>query len=262
VSLNFKGWQYGFGLGKKRMSMSKIGVSDPGKQQVSSTRKNLKRFFKTIILFVFLGSLLFLTSGQLDWVMAWIFLIVFIAGLFVTSTLLGSNREELLQERHNVPEDAKNWDQVLSNLFSYLTLFVTLPIAGLDKRFGWTQDINLTLQLVSFIFALAGYSLIIWAMVSNRFFSRIVRVQKERGHSVVSSGPYRFVRHPGYVGMLLFALATPLTLGSLWALISGGVAALVILLRTALEDRTLLEELEGYKEYSKQVRSRLIPGVW
>jgi len=242
--------------------MSEIRNSDYGRQEISSTRKNLKRLIRAIILFAFLGSLLFVTSGQLDWVMAWIFLIGFIAGLFVTSMLLGTNRDELIEERHNVPEGAKNWDQVLSHLFSYLTLFITLPIAGLDRRFGWTQELSLTLQIISLIVALVGYALIIWAMTSNRFFSRIVRIQQERGHSVVSAGPYRFVRHPGYVGMSLFALATPLTLGSLWALIPGSLAAFVILLRTALEDKTLLEELEGYEEYSKQIRSRLIPGVW
>ncbi|OGO15162.1 MAG: hypothetical protein A2Z14_18250 [Chloroflexi bacterium RBG_16_48_8] len=194
--------------------------------------------------------------------MAWIFLIGFIAGLFVTSRAVAPNREELIQERHPVPEDAKSWDKVLSNLFSYLTLFITLPIAGFDKRFGWSPEINLLLQLISLVICLGGYSLIIWAMASNRFFSRIVRIQKDRGHSVISNGPYRFVRHPGYVGMFLFAMTTPLTLGSLWALIPGGLAAGVILLRTALEDKTLLAELEGYQEYAQQIRSRLIPGVW
>jgi protein-S-isoprenylcysteine O-methyltransferase Ste14 len=225
-------------------------------------RKNIKRLLKAFVLFVLLGSLLFLTSGQLDWVMAWIFLVSYIAGLFMTSALLGSNREEIIRERFTEHEDAKDWDRILSNLFSYLTLFLTLPIAGLDKRFHWSFEVNFTIQAIAIVIALIGYSLIIWAMVSNRFFSRIVRIQKDRGHSVVSTGPYRFVRHPGYVGMILFAIATPLALGSLWALIPGGLGTCVILLRTALEDRTLLEELEGYEEYARQIRSRLIPGVW
>lgn len=233
-----------------------------GAFQMNKTSKNLKRLLKAFILFVLLGSLLFLTSGQLDWVMGWIFLIGFIAGLFVTSVVLGSNREELIQERHDVPEGAKNWDKVLSNSFSYLTLFITLPIAGLDKRFDWTPELGPTIQIISLVICLGGYTLIIWAMASNRFFSRIVRIQKDRGHSVIIGGPYRYVRHPGYVGMFLFALMTPLALGSLWALTSGGLAAFVILLRTALEDKTLLEELEGYEEYAHQIRSRLIPGVW
>lgn len=242
--------------------MSEIKESDQTNVSTGPTHRNLKRLFKAFILFILLGSLLFLTSGQLDWVMAWVFLIGFIAGLVVTSMVLGSNREELIQERYNVPEGAKNWDKVLSNLFGYLTLFITLPIAGLDKRFGWTSELSLSIEIVALVIGLGGYALIIWAMASNRFFSRIVRIQKDRGHSVITGGPYRYVRHPGYVGMFLFALMTPLALGSLWALTSGGLAASVILLRTALEDKTLLEELEGYEEYSKRVRSRLIPGVW
>jgi protein-S-isoprenylcysteine O-methyltransferase Ste14 len=209
-----------------------------------------------------LGSLLFLTSGQIDWVMAWIFMLGFVLGLFVISAALGPGREELIEERHNVPQGAKGWDQILSNAFSYLTLFITLPIAGLDKRFGWSPEINLAIQIISLILCLGGYVMIIWAMTSNRFFSRIVRIQKDRGHSVISTGPYQYVRHPGYVGMFLFALLTPLALGSLWALLSGSTAAMIILLRTRLEDKTLLEELEGYKEYSERVRFRLIPGVW
>jgi protein-S-isoprenylcysteine O-methyltransferase Ste14 len=231
-------------------------------QRTIPTEKNLKRFLKAILFFALLGSLLFLTSGQLDWVIAWVYLFGFIAGLFVTSEALGADREELIEERHNVPEGAKNWDQILSNSFSYLTLFITLPIAGLDKRFGWSPEIALSIQILSLIFCLGGYILIIWAMTSNRFFSRIVRIQKDRGHTVVTKGPYRYVRHPGYVGMFLFASLTPLALGSLWALTSGGLAALIILVRTALEDKTLMEELEGYREYSKQVRCRLIPGLW
>jgi protein-S-isoprenylcysteine O-methyltransferase Ste14 len=226
------------------------------------TSKNLKRILKVFFLFLLLGSLLFLTSGRLDWIMAWTFLVSYIAGLFVTSAVLGSNREEIIQERFTEHDDAKDWDKILSNLFSYLTLFITLPIAGLDKRFNWSPEVDLTLQIIAIVIALSGYSLIIWAMASNRFFSRIVRIQKDRGHSVISTGPYRFVRHPGYVGMILFAIATPFALGSLWALIPGGLATCVILLRTALEDRTLLEELDGYEEYAQQIRSRLIPGVW
>jgi protein-S-isoprenylcysteine O-methyltransferase Ste14 len=233
--------------------------TDWGKKTTPKTKRRLLSLF---LLLLVLGSLLFLTSGQLNWAMAWIFLIAFVAGLFVTSQMLGPNREDLSEERHNVPEGAKSWDKILSNSFSYLTLFITLPVAGLDRRFGWSTEIDLTIQIIALFIALGGYGLIIWAMVSNRFFSRIVRIQKDRGHAVITSGPYRYVRHPGYVGMLLFALMTPLTLDSLWALTSGGLAALITLLRTALEDTTLQKELEGYEEYSKQVRFRLIPGVW
>jgi len=243
-------------------SMSSFSESSNQNAKVENVRKAFKRLLRALLLFALLGCLLFLTSGQLDWVMAWIFLIGFALGLWITSAALGSDQEELIQERHNVPSDAKSWDRVLSNAFSYLTLFITLPIAGLDKRFGWSPELSLAIQILALLLCLVGYALIIWAMTSNRFFSRIVRLQADRGHSVISNGPYRYVRHPGYVGMFLFALLTPLALGSLWALASGGLAAILTLLRTVLEDKTLLEELEGYDKYSHLVRFRLIPGVW
>jgi len=242
--------------------MSSMNESSTLQAKSENARKAFRRLLRALLLFMLLGCLLFLTSGQLDWVMGWIFLLGFVIGLWITSAALGSDREELIQERHNVPSDAKNWDRVLSNAFSYLTLFITLPIAGLDQRFVWSPELSLSIQILALLLCLVGYALIIWAMTSNRFFSRIVRIQVNRGHSVISSGPYHYVRHPGYVGMFLFALLTPLALGSLWALTSGGLAALIILVRTAFEDKALLEELEGYEGYSQQVRFRLIPGVW
>jgi len=99
-------------------------------------------------------------------------------------------------------------------------------------------------------------------MQANRFFSAVVRIQEERGHAVASGGPYRFVRHPGYVGMIAQFLVTPLTLGSLWALMPAGIAVGLYVWRTALEDRTLREELAGYQDYAARVRYRLLPGIW
>ena len=99
-------------------------------------------------------------------------------------------------------------------------------------------------------------------MAANAFFSMVVRIQEDRGHAVATGGPYRYVRHPGYVGMMLSLLGTPLLLGSLWALVPAGLATCLYVVRTALEDRTLQEELEGYKDYAGQVRRRLLPGVW
>jgi len=137
-----------------------------------------------------------------------------------------------------------------------------LLIAGLDTRFGWTGRVALALQIVAIAIFMLGGALFSWAMVSNAYFSTVVRIQEDRGHTVCTTGPYRFVRHPGYVGAILQSLAVPLMLGSLWALVPGGLAALLIVARTALEDRTLWEELDGYKEYARRVRYRLLPGVW
>jgi protein-S-isoprenylcysteine O-methyltransferase Ste14 len=101
-----------------------------------------------------------------------------------------------------------------------------------------------------------------WAVISNKFFSDVIRIQVDRGHTVVSHGPYQHVRHPGYIGMISYALATPFLLDSPWALIPGGVTVSLIIVRTVVEDRTLLAELDGYQDYAARVRYRLLPGVW
>jgi protein-S-isoprenylcysteine O-methyltransferase Ste14 len=115
---------------------------------------------------------------------------------------------------------------------------------------------------VALVIAAATFALVTWSMAANAFFSMIVRIQDDRKHAVADTGPYRFVRHPGYVGSIVFELASPILLGSLWALIPGVIAALLFLTRTALEDRTLHEELTGYPEYAQRTRYRLVPGVW
>jgi protein-S-isoprenylcysteine O-methyltransferase Ste14 len=117
-------------------------------------------------------------------------------------------------------------------------------------------------HLAGLVFNLIGYGLFLWAMVSNAFFSEGVRVQEERGHRVATGGPYQYVRHPGYAGAILAGLATPFLLGSLWGLILATVSATLYVIRTGLEDRTLIEELPGYGEYASQTRHRLVPGVW
>jgi protein-S-isoprenylcysteine O-methyltransferase Ste14 len=116
--------------------------------------------------------------------------------------------------------------------------------------------------LISFVLVALGYALSSWAMLSNPFFSGTVRIQGERGHSVATAGPYHYVRHPGYSGWILANLTTPVALGSLWGLLPGLLVVLGFVVRTAMEDRTLQTELDGYKEYTQQVRYRLVPGIW
>ncbi len=135
-------------------------------------------------------------------------------------------------------------------------------VAGLNERFGWAPEVGLNLQIGAAIITAVGYGIVVWAMAANAFFSPVVRIQSERGHQVASGGPYRFVRHPGYVGAMLFTVALPLMLGSWWALIPGSIGAVLYVIRTALEDRTLQEELEGYRAYTQTVKYRLCPGVW
>ena len=139
---------------------------------------------------------------------------------------------------------------------------VRLIVAGLDQRYGWTGNFSLTLQIGALIGCVFGYSLVVWATASNAFFSQIVRIQSERGHAVATGGPYQLVRHPAYVGTILFELAAPILLASWWALIPGVLNATLYVIRTDLEDRTLQTELIGYADDTGQVRYRLLPDIW
>jgi protein-S-isoprenylcysteine O-methyltransferase Ste14 len=135
-------------------------------------------------------------------------------------------------------------------------------VAGLDLRFGGLRPISTAFNVSGLLVTVLGYTLFLWAMASNAFFAEGVRIQQERGHTVATGGPYRFVRHPGYVGAILAMVATPCLLGSFWALIPGVASGALYVVRTHLEDKTLRTELPGYEEYSQQTRHRLVPGLW
>jgi protein-S-isoprenylcysteine O-methyltransferase Ste14 len=140
---------------------------------------------------------------------------------------------------------------------------VLLPlVAGLDARFGWTGPIGVALHLAGAVLFAGGLALFGWAMVANAYFSTAARIQDDRGHTVCRDGPYRFVRHPGYVGTIFQSVGTALLLGSAWALIPAAVAVVAITARTVFEDRMLREELPGYAEYARDVRYRLVPRLW
>ena len=135
-------------------------------------------------------------------------------------------------------------------------------VASLDRRFGWTGALPVGVHLAGLAVTLLGYGVFLWALRSNAFFAEGVRIQTERGHRVATQGPYRRVRHPGYAGAILSIVATPLLLGSPWALIPAAIACALYVVRTRLEDATLIDELPGYREYAQQVPYRLLPGIW
>jgi len=228
----------------------------------------VKRIFQSllhvILLALILAALIFIPAGSdhLDWGMAWILLGVYSTGLFVTFLLLNLCDPDLARERAKIQEGTKGWDKKLVNLFNSLIYLVMPPLAGVDKRLGWSPPVSLAVQWMALIVFVLGMGLFDWAMLSNRFFSGTVRIQEDRGHTVVADGPYRVVRHPGYVGMIVMFVLPPLVLGSLWALIPAGLAALATVIRTALEDKTLQVELPGYAEYAQRTRYRLLPRVW
>ena len=210
---------------------------------------------------VFMALALFLPAGTLSWWQAWALLAVISGWIIATAVVIWLHNPDLFAERLGPRKGAKRWDTILSGLRGILQLALYI-VAGFDHRYGWTTTISTNAEVIALVICSLGYSLVVWATASNAFFSSIVRIQSERGHTVVSGGPYRFVRHPAYVGGMLTALFTPVLLGSWWAFLFGLVDALLMVLRTSLEDRTLQAELPGYSEYSMRVRSRLLPGIW
>lgn len=222
----------------------------------------LKRFAQIVVVLLLQAAVLFITAGRLNWVMAWVLLGVTFVSVVINGIILLRKDPALIAERAQIKEDAKQWDRPLAGIVSLFGPLSIWLVAGLNQRFGWTPEPTLIIQLVALGFLVLGYFIWGWSMVANRFFSGLVRIQKERGHTVISTGPYRFVRHPGYAGLVVFTLATSIVLGSLWALIPAVLTVIIAIVRTALEDRTLIEELDGYKEYALQVRHRLLPGIW
>ncbi len=235
-----------------------VGQPD-GNSKNTPIFKPILRIFILMLIMIFL---LIVPSGRTDWVMAWIFICMIAIGGSINAFIMVRGNPDLIEERRQIKKDAKKWDKILAPFMALYVPSIILVVAGLDKRFGWSPELSPTVMVIALIIAMLGYFLTSWALVTNTFFSAIVRIQKDRGHSVVSTGPYQTVRHPGYTGLMIFNIATPAILGSFWAFIPAGLTLCLTIVRTSLEDKTLQNELEGYKEYASQVRYRLVPGVW
>jgi len=206
-------------------------------------------------------ALIFVSAGTLYYWQGWVYLALTVAVLVVTIFAL-RDKPELIQERLSPKQGMKNWDKVYFALSAPL-YFGTVLLAAMDVgRFGWSSALPLWDYLASIALFLLGQAVFLWAKMVNAFFSSVVRIQTERGQTVCQAGPYRYVRHPGYVGSLVWTLATPLILGSVWALIPAVLADALLIWRTAKEDETLQRELSGYTAYTEQVKYRLAPGVW
>ena len=219
---------------------------------------------RMLALAVVLLLVLFLSAGTFAWPMAWVYVAITLVMTIGGRLLLLRRNPDLVAERaaSAKKQDAKAWDRVLMPLIAIYGPMLILVTAGLDRRFGWPPELPPWIEIAGMVLLVLATALGTWAMLANRFFSGVVRIQHDRGHTVVSEGPYRWVRHPGYAGGVVGDLAIPLMLGSAWALIPGVLTACLVVLRTALEDRTLQAELPGYAEYSRRTRYRLLPGVW
>lgn len=208
-----------------------------------------------------MGAALFWSAGTLHWWQAWAVLLIMLVWSIATAVVILRSDPSLLAERLGPRKGAKRWDTVIMSVLGLVQL-ARYIVAGLDVRHGWSSPFSTAGQLVALVLCALGYVLMVWATASNRFFTQIVRIQKERGQIVVKDGPYRYVRHPGYLGAIVFEALAWVVLGSWWSAVPSGLGVMLLLVRTALEDKALKAELEGYAAYTQEVRYRLLPGIW
>lgn len=210
---------------------------------------------------IYFGVFMFLPAGDWAWLKGWLFIVVFLVTMTIVSIYLLRVNPEVVAARTHSYQDTKRWDKILLG-FLFPSIYAIIPVAALDDgRFHWFP-VSWWVSGVGYILFFAGMGIVTWAEAVNKFFEVTVRIQTERGQTVIDAGPYTIVRHPGYVAGIFLCVGTALCLGSVWALIPAGLASGLLILRTRWEDRTLQAELPGYKEYTQRVRSRLIPGVW
>lgn len=209
-------------------------------------------------------AVLFLTAGSIRWWEAWAYVGMSIVVLASSRLALIIRNPELAVERNQARnrENVKGWDLILMPLTALVGPLVSWIVAGLDQRFGWSPDLPNGIQIAALGVIFLGSQLGSWAMLTNKFFSSQVRIQTDRGHTVIKEGPYSVVRHPGYAGGLLAWLAAPVFFSSWWVIIPTILVMIANIIRTAKEDQTLLKELPGYSDYAREVKYRLMPGVW
>lgn len=223
----------------------------------------IKQLFLTSIFLIIQIIFFFVSSGNITNQRPWLyFLTAFVNYLGSTIILYKLNPQLLVQRLKRKREGSKKWDEILVRV-SNLTIIILIPIiAGLDVgRYQWS-NLNVNFAWIGLVFIGISSVLLNDAMINNKYFEPTVRIQKERDHKVVTSGPYGLIRHPGYLAGILFAIAIPLIIGSVFTFIPVGVYIVLMITRTWLEDKTLQKELEGYKDYTGQVRYRLVPGIW
>lgn len=228
-------------------------------------KRTLLRAAIAFLLYLFLTpALLFISAGTLNWPMAWVYTALLLASTFGSRLIAFKLNPDLLRERARFTEveGTKPWDRILSPLVGIYLPTLGMVLAGLDKRAGWSSGVPAGVQVLALLLVACGYVIAVWALLANPFFSAVARIQRERGQHVVASGPYRFVRHPAYAGSVLASLALPFMLDALWALVPSLIMIAALIIRTRLEDRMLVEELDGYRAYARQTPFRLVPGIW
>lgn len=212
------------------------------------------------------GVLLFVGAGTLNWALGWGTAVAYFVGWLITVILLIRHNPDLLIARgqptkKSMSSGTKSRDWIFLSLYFLMTLVEPL-VSGLDYRNGWSGIVSPIIPIIGFLLLIPGFWLTAWPMTVNRYFEGTVRIQEERHQHVISTGPYRYLRHPGYAGVILYSFGTALAAGTLVALIPAAITAIIFIFRTAFEDRTLQAELPGYKEFAQRTKYRLLPGVW
>jgi protein-S-isoprenylcysteine O-methyltransferase Ste14 len=225
-----------------------------------SQKARTQMVLRVLLAPILMIGLLFLVAGRWDYWQAWVYTLINMIVLALMGTLLTKN-SELVEERLNPKQGMKGWDKFYFAVTTPLYM-IALVVGGLDARFGWTTNMPLFIYWLSVVVYLIGQAIFLWARYTNNYFSSVVRIQTDRGQTVCKDGPYHYVRHPGYVGGFLFTITIGLMLGSWWASIPQVIAALMLVWRTAREDKTLQAELPGYAEYTHETHFRLLPGIW
>lgn len=223
-----------------------------------------RMLIQLIVAVVIMPLLPILIAWRWKWWEAWILAAIIFFGFIISRTIASRKHPGILAERSNSfsRSDAKPWDKYLAPSMAFGGFFI-LVIAGLEERLNWTPEpYSLTIKIIAILVLILAYIFSSWAMIENAFFSGIVRLQKDRGHTVCSSGPYRWLRHPGYAGSFWSYLVMPLILDSTWAFVAVVLLFMITIVRTKLEDRMLQEDLPGYREYASRVKYRLFPGIW
>lgn len=217
---------------------------------------------KGVLYKAYVAAVLMISAGRWDWVEGWVYVGIFLAFDAASAIFVIPRSPELLLERVRRNPDVKSWDKLIMPLAAGLLPLFGWILAGLGERWKWEPFVRTGLAAAGLVLTVAGYALVVWAMTANPFFSTVVRIQEDRGHTVAAGGPYRWIRHPGYLGAIFFSFGIPFLLSSWWALIPGILSVMLYVLRTALEDQTLIKELPGYTDYVNGVKFRLLPGIW
>ncbi len=226
-------------------------------------RSGVMYLIKSLLAPFFIGIMFFWAAGSTDLPRGWLFIGMAAIHLWASAIILAIYNPEVLNERqdYHKKKGTKGWDWFLILSYGLMQFYIQTILMGLDIAGGWTY-LGPGWIIPGMVMFLGSLTMLVWAMTENPYFETTVRIQKDRGQKVISTGPYAIVRHPGYVASLLWAFAGPLIVGSAAGLVPGAIAAILMIIRTKMEDETLHAELKGYDRYAEKVRYRLVPGVW